>query len=127
VTEVGVRLPAHLTASGRALLALLPPEQVRALFPDRGAFVLRTDTGPTSLPALRALLRATRAAGVAAEDGEVTPGFASLAVAIPDHIGHPVASVAVTFAGVDVPDDERDRIAEEIRRTARQLAARIRA
>src|SRR6266498_1352120 len=33
VTDVGVRLPATLTASGRALLAELPPAEVRALFP----------------------------------------------------------------------------------------------
>src|SRR5450755_4584617 len=39
VTDVGVRLPAHLTASGRSLLAELPASQVRALFPDRSAFV----------------------------------------------------------------------------------------
>ena len=31
VTDVGVRLPAHLTASGRAILAALPAAQVRAL------------------------------------------------------------------------------------------------
>ncbi|MGI8448048.1 MAG: IclR family transcriptional regulator [Streptosporangiaceae bacterium] len=31
VTDVGVRLPAHLTASGRAMLAGLPKPQVRAL------------------------------------------------------------------------------------------------
>ena len=41
VTDVGVRLPAHLTASGRAILAALPPPQVRALYPDRSAFVDR--------------------------------------------------------------------------------------
>ena len=35
VTDVGVRLPAHLTASGRAILAALPANQVRALYPDR--------------------------------------------------------------------------------------------
>ena len=33
VSDVGVRLPAHLTASGRAILAALPPAQVRALYP----------------------------------------------------------------------------------------------
>src|SRR5699024_6302397 len=31
VTDVGVRLPAHLAASGRAVLATLPHAQVRAL------------------------------------------------------------------------------------------------
>src|SRR6201747_1323933 len=42
VTDVGVRLPAQLTASGRAILAALPAAQIRALFPDPSAFVLRT-------------------------------------------------------------------------------------
>src|SRR6478609_1895423 len=53
VTEVGVRLPAALTATGLSILAHLPAEQVRALFPDRIAFVDRTGRGPGSLPALR--------------------------------------------------------------------------
>src|SRR6476469_10760402 len=68
VTDVGVRLPAHLTASGRAILAQLPAAQVRALFPDRTAFVQRHAGGPTSLPELRRLLTAVRAAGHAFED-----------------------------------------------------------
>jgi DNA-binding IclR family transcriptional regulator len=42
VTDVGVRLPAHLTASGRAILAALPAAQVRATYPDRSAFVDRS-------------------------------------------------------------------------------------
>ena len=42
----GVRLPAHLTASGKAILAALPAAQVRALYPDREAFVDRHGGGP---------------------------------------------------------------------------------
>ena len=77
VTDVGVRLPAHLTASGRALLARLPAARVRAAYPDAAAFVARTDVpGPTSPSALRALLVGVRRAGFASEDGEVTPGYA---------------------------------------------------
>ncbi len=34
VTEVGTRLPAHLTAVGRAILARLDPEQLSALYAD---------------------------------------------------------------------------------------------
>ena len=48
VTDVGVRLPAHLTASGRAIMAAMPPSQVRALYPDRTAFVDRHGRGPQS-------------------------------------------------------------------------------
>lgn len=102
VSDVGVRLPAHLTASGRAILAALPPAQVRALFPDRSTFVLRHGTGPGSPGALRAVLSETRQRGHAVEDGDVTPGFASVAAAVHDHSGHPVGAVAITFeSGVD--------------------------
>ena len=97
VTDVGVRLPAHLTASGRAILAALPPAQVRALYPDRSAFVERHGTGPESLSSLRALLGETRQRGYATEEGEVTPGFASVAAPVLDHNGHPVAGLAVTY------------------------------
>ncbi len=102
VTDVGVRLPAHLTASGRAILAALPHNQVRALYPDRSAFVDRHGVGPTSLSALRSLLTETRQRGYASEDGEVTPGFASVAAAVLDHNGHPAAGIAVTYPSEDI-------------------------
>src|SRR3954466_2484743 len=63
VTDVGVRLPAHLTASGRAILAQLPAAQVRVLYPDRAAFVDRHGLGPTSPSTLRTLLGETRQRG----------------------------------------------------------------
>jgi DNA-binding IclR family transcriptional regulator len=97
VTDVGVRLPAHLTASGRAILAALPAAQVRALYPDRSAFVQRHGKGPTSLTMLRALLSETRRRGYAFEDEDVSPGLASVAAPVLDHNGHPVAGIAVTF------------------------------
>lgn len=97
VTDVGVRLPAHLTATGRAMLAALPREQVRALYPDAAAFADRTGRGPRRPAELRELLRQTRAAGFASEDGEVTLGFRSVAVAVRDHADWPVAAIAVTW------------------------------
>jgi DNA-binding IclR family transcriptional regulator len=98
VTDVGVRLPAHLTASGRAILAALPAAQVRALYPSAEVFVDRHGTGPRTPSALRRLLAETRRRGYALEDGEVTPGLASVAAVVRDHNGHPVAGLAVTFA-----------------------------
>lgn len=122
VTDVGVRLPAHLTASGRALLAGLPAAQVRALYPDREAFALRHGTGPASPSALRAVLTETRLRGHATEDGDVTPGFASVAAAVLDHTGFPVAGVAVT---VDVRETTPEPYADAVRRTAALLTRRL--
>ena len=123
VTDVGVRLPAQLTASGRAILARLPAAQVRALYPDRDAFADRHGAGPASLSALRVLLSATRQAGHAEEDGEVTPGFASVAVPVLDHNAHPVAGVAVTFPAGEAPD--REGIVRATHATAAALTRRL--
>ncbi|BDZ37574.1 IclR family transcriptional regulator [Microbacterium suwonense] len=101
VTDVGVRLPAHLTATGRAMLAALPHAQVRALYPDAAAFTDRTGRGPRRPRELREALREVRAAGVATEDGEVTPGFRSVAAVVRDHADWPAAAVAITW------EDER--------------------
>ena len=125
VTDVGVRLPAQLTASGRAVLAHLPPAQVRALFPDAGAFVERHGTGPASLSALRRILSEVRQRGHATEDGEVTPGFASVAAAVFDHTGRPVAGVAVTFAVEEVPAEGREALLTPVRRAAAELSRRL--
>jgi DNA-binding IclR family transcriptional regulator len=125
VTDVGVRLPSQLTASGLAMLASLPPQQVRALFPSRDAFVQRHGLGPTTLPGLRALLSRVRRDGFAVEDGTVTPDFASVAAPVLDHVGHPVAGIAVTYPTAEVAEAQRQTIVEQVIRTARDLTRRI--
>jgi DNA-binding IclR family transcriptional regulator len=117
-------MPAHLTASGRAILAALPAAQVRALYPDREAFVQRHGAGPASLSALRSILAETRQRGLATEDGEITPGFASIGAAVLDHNDLPLAGVAVTYPA----DGEADtaRIAEAVLSTAAALTRRVR-
>lgn len=121
VTDVGVRLPAHLTASGRAILASLPPAQVSALFSRDTPLVTRTEIGPTNLNELRRILIETRRRGYAWEDGEITPGFASIAVAI--NAPTQIASIAVTWptsASLDFTN-----IIEAAHTTATILAARL--
>ena len=126
VTDVGVRLPAHLTASGLAMLASLPPPQVRALFPSRDAFVQRHGVGPTTLPGLRAALSRVRRDGYALEDGTVTPDFASVAAPVLGPSGHPVAGIAVTYPASEVSADQRQAIVDQVIRTAMDLTRRVR-
>jgi DNA-binding IclR family transcriptional regulator len=123
VTDVGVRLPAHLTASGRAVLAALPPAQVRALFPDRAAFVARNGSGPQSLSALRNELAQTRQRGYSVEHGEVTPGFSSVGVAVLDHNELPMAGIAVTYPEAEAIDVAT--IVTAVSEVARTLGRRV--
>jgi DNA-binding IclR family transcriptional regulator len=123
VTDVGVRLPAHLTASGLAMLGSLRPAQVSALF--SGPLTRRHDAGPRTVTELRRLLGGVRRAGYAEEDGFITPGFASVAAPVVDHAGHPVAAVALTFTADDVGVDDRIALAGDVRATADEIARRI--
>ncbi|ODT41706.1 MAG: IclR family transcriptional regulator [Microbacterium sp. SCN 70-200] len=123
VTDVGVRLPAHLTATGRAMLAALPREQVRALYPDASVFADRTGHGPRSPGDLRELLRAARAEGFAREDGEVTLGFRSVGAAVLDHAGWPVAAIAVTWQGEAAVSPA---VVESVTTAAAELSRRVR-
>lgn len=105
VTEVGVRLPAHLTASGRALLAAESRAQVAARYPDRAAFADRTGRGPRTRAELRRVLATEAARGWAHEDGEVTAGVWSVAAAARDHTGRAVASVSASRRASDGGSD----------------------
>ncbi len=104
VTDVGVRLPAHLTATGRAMLAALPRAQVRALYPDAAAFADRTGRGPRRPGELREILREVRVRGWASEDGEVTLGLRSVGAVVRDHAGWPAAAIAITWPATEAGD-----------------------
>ena len=125
ITEVGVRLPAATTASGRAVLASLPHAQVRALYADREAFSLEAPGAPTSLSQLRRMLVDVRANGFATEHGEVTEGLASVAMPVLDGTGYPVASVAVTYPQAEESPELVERLVAEVRATSRMLSRRL--
>lgn len=125
VTDVGVRLPAQLTASGMAMLAALPTAQIRALFPSREAFVQRNALGPTSLRALQSELSQVRQRGYAIERDSVTEGFESLAYTVIDHTGLPAASVATTWSTDSVDEEQRTALHDACRQTAAEISRRL--
>jgi len=124
VTAPGVRLPAFLTASGRAILAGLPAAHVRSLLPGSGSFARRTGHGVSSLSGLRAVLSAERAQGFAHEHQEVSLGFESFAIAATDHTGRPVAALSVTRP-IDAEHVDQAAIIHELTRATRELTTRM--
>jgi DNA-binding IclR family transcriptional regulator len=125
VTEVGVRLPAHLTASGRAILAGLDASQVRATFANNKTFVDRTGLGPKNVRELAALLRDEAKDGFSAENGFITDGFSSIAVAARNHLGIPVAAIALTFRSEDADEALRGELAGALKAAGLELSKRL--
>lgn len=120
VTGEGVRLPAHLTATGRAMLAHLSRRQLEALYPH--GLVLREQAGPRSLRDLREELEHERARGWSSEQGLVSEGFSSVATAAFD-----AAGLALAALGVTVPQDRADLpgLSQPVLRAGRALTRRL--
>lgn len=125
VTDVGVRLPAALTASGLAVLAALPARQVRALYSSPDDFVVRRGGGPATLSALRSELSQVRQRGHAVEQDRVTPGLSSVGAAVLDHTDHPVAGIAVTYPNDALTPAQHRRVVAAVTQAAADLSRRL--
>ncbi|MDO7882863.1 IclR family transcriptional regulator [Salinibacterium soli] len=123
VSAVGVRLPAHLTATGRAMLARLPHEQVRAIYPSRDRLVRRASAGPSTLGELDRLLDAARERGWAVEEGDVTDEYASVAASALDRNGYPTAAIGLTYRRDS--DHDADALGRAVVAAADALTARL--
>ena len=126
VTNIGVHLPGHLTATGRAILSHLSKEQVRALYPDRASLTTRNGRGPSSLKEFDTILADTRERGWAIENGDITEEYASVAVAALDHNGYPAAAIALTFRKIAVDQGLWKQLGAAAQITAGALSMRMR-
>lgn len=124
VTDVGVRLPAHITASGRAMLAHLDQKQLSASFRGR-ELTTRTNLGPRNLLELKPLLTQEKDQGFALEVDEVTMGYASVGVAIVDHLGHPMAGLAITLQSRELEKLQLSQLAQVLIASANDLSRKF--
>jgi len=124
VTDVGVRLPAHLTASGRSMLAGLEPKQLLASFRGR-ELATRTGIGSKTLAELQQMLKLESAQGFALEVDEVSLGYASVGVAVKDHLGHPLAGLAITLQSRELEKLQLSKLAKALERAAGELSGKF--
>jgi DNA-binding IclR family transcriptional regulator len=93
--RVGRYLPAHCTASGKVLLAFLPPEVVEPLL--NGALTAHTEKTITSPDRLREELNAVRQRGYAVADEELEVGIWAMSAPIRDIDGNVIAAMSIPF------------------------------
>ncbi|PZG18446.1 IclR family transcriptional regulator [Nonomuraea aridisoli] len=113
VLPLGIRLPLHASANGKAVLAHLG----RAL----DELPAYTDTTITDARALRAELEAVRARGYADNRGEWRADIAAVASAILGPDGAPIASLSVSTPASRMTEDQRAQYGELVTQAAGTL------
>jgi DNA-binding IclR family transcriptional regulator len=119
-SRVGTRLPAHCTAGGKALLAELPDDQIRELYPDEELEQL-TSRSVGTVTGLLARVDETRRHGYALNDGESEEELRAVAVAIRDAAGRVRAAITLSAPGYRLPPDQVPGVVAAMRRTADRI------
>lgn len=125
VTDVGVRLPAVLTATGRAMFAHLTPAALRAVVSSADAFVERTGKGPQNYRGLQELLRTEKSQGYAREDGFIADGFTTIAVGTVDSQFQPLAAIGITCRSEDLTSSQVSVILRVTKKAVNELRRRL--
>jgi IclR family acetate operon transcriptional repressor len=118
---VGLRLPAHCSALGKALLAQLPPELARDVL-GPGPYPARTPRTHTSWAQLAPALEEVRRDGVAISEEEYEIGLVSLAIAIVRLDGPGSAAINLSVPAARAGPGPRAEMLEALRTTAERIA-----
>jgi DNA-binding IclR family transcriptional regulator len=95
VLEVGLQLPLHASAVGKAILAFLPATDLEDFLAEP---LLRLTKRTATTASLRAELKTIREQALATERDEAVLGESSVAAPIFDHMGHGVGAIGVVDA-----------------------------
>jgi IclR family acetate operon transcriptional repressor len=114
----------HCSAIGKALLAHLPDERVRAIAQVKG-LPARTPKTIGDVDDLLAELDAVRACGFAVDDEEDNEGVVCVGSSVYDHHGACVGAISVTGLKPTIPDGGTDTLGSVVRRYAGEISARL--
>jgi DNA-binding IclR family transcriptional regulator len=121
--QVGRRLPAYCTASGRVFLAFLPPEVVEPIL--NGPLEACTAKTVTSAAKLRKELEATRQRGYAFDDEQFEEGIRAVSAPIRDIDGNVIAALSMPAPVNRMPPERMREIADALLETCDAISAHV--
>lgn len=119
-SRMGVFLPAHCTAGGKALLAALTPEQLRQLYP-QARLPKMTTHSLTQRSQLEQELAEIRARGYGTNFGESENGVTAIAAAIRNREGQPLGAIAIAAPTGRLGEEQVDEIGQALQRAAKEI------
>jgi IclR family acetate operon transcriptional repressor len=124
VNPVGTRLPAHATGLGKAILSLLPREELDQLYP-REELKPVTPNTLTRKSELLSVLECVRREGVAYDREESSLGIFAVGSAIRNHYSQPVAAMSVVLPAAQADASLQPRWAALVRAAGMVLSYRL--
>jgi DNA-binding IclR family transcriptional regulator len=121
---VGHHLDLHCTAQGKALIAMLPPEDLNKLLAGRdlAQFTQKTIVSPA---ALKAHLAEVRANGYSVNDEEHVVGIRAVAAPVVDSLGVVIAAISVRGTTKQIPSSRLRDLGKEMIRASRAMTLQL--
>lgn len=123
--RTGLLLPAHTTSGGKALLAEIPVEQLRGLYPRGIPNANQQAQAVCTLPDLLRQLAAIRRRGYAKNMEESERGVVAVGACVRDGTARAVAAIAIALPRLRVGRDTCEQLAAELLITAKSISAEL--
>ena len=124
VNKIGTTLPAHATASGKILLANLPPDEVDRIYPKPNLPQITERTIRTK-DELKLALTKSKTQGFAYDEGESEEGVWAVASCVKSSIGISQAAVSIVVPQIRVSKVMIQKWAEMIMDAALEISLKL--
>lgn len=121
VRKLGQRAPVHCTATGMAMLAFHPDDEIER-FLEEQALASFTPQTTTSRTALRQKVEQIRQTQVAVVDGEYNPALLCVSSPILNDAGRPIAAFTAALLSAQAEENRVDMLKEQVRQAAQNLS-----
>lgn len=123
-TPLGVRELPHVSSAGKAILAQLGDEEIKAVARESG-LISRTKKSITTLAELRREIAKIRMDGYATDDEEDAQGIFCVGAAFFDHFGKCVGAISATGVKTDLTGDQVKKLGKLVVKHADQLTREL--
>ena len=126
VKRLGQRVPAHCTATGLAMMAFMPIEEVDEIVKRHGLVAHNAST-VTDYAILKTRLEAVRTNGFAVVNGEYEEAFLCISAPVFDYTELPCASITVAMLSSQLTQDANkvQEIGELVKKTALSFSTEL--
>ncbi len=122
--RIGMRVPAIFTATGKAMLAVMPPQELARHMPSDWPQPI-TPASVASPDALQVELAEVRARGYSVDNGQLREGVFCIGAAICDRPHHPVAGIALSMMAAEARPDIMHHMGRRLRALADDVTERM--